>query len=111
MEEVSFDVKGSAAEPYKVRFIRKSPTSMSAFCSCPAGQKGQYCKHRFGILDGMTKGITSSNQSDVDVVRSWLPGTKIEVALVRMRELQSEFDILKEELSLAKKDVAKAMRN
>jgi uncharacterized Zn finger protein len=111
MQEISFEVQGSAIEPYSVLFVKRSDTNLSAYCSCPAGQNGQYCKHRFNILAGITKGIVSDNLDDVKVVQSWLHGTDVEKAIKKMRDLESEAEKIKKELSDAKKDVAKAFRD
>ncbi len=110
MQEIRFEVQGSAPDPYGVIFIKRSEKNLSAYCSCPAGENGQYCKHRFNILAGIRIGIVSGNESDVQVVQSWLPGTDIEFAMIRVRELEKEAEKIKKALSLAKKDVAKAMR-
>lgn len=111
MQEITFEVQGSAAEPYVVVFVRRSDTNLSAYCSCPAGKNGQYCKHRFNIIDGITKGIVSDNLDDVKVVQSWLLGTDVEAALIKMREFEAETAKLKKALSATKKEVAKAMRD
>ncbi len=110
-QEISFEVQGSAAQPYRVVFERRSTTNLSAYCSCPAGENGQYCKHRFSILDGETKGIISGNFDDVKIVQSWLPGTDLEKALVKLHDLETEADKINKALAAAKKEVAKAMRN
>lgn len=111
MEEIQFEVQGSASEPYLVRFVKRSGTNLSAYCTCPAGQQSQYCKHRFSILDGISKGIISNNVNDVKTVQSWLPGTDVDDALKQVRLLESEQQKLKTKLSAAKKQVAKAMRD
>lgn len=111
MQEIKFEVQGSASKPYVVVFVRQSDTNLSAYCSCPAGGNGQYCKHRFNILDGLTKGVVSDNLDDVKVVQSWLSGTDVEAALINMRKLEAEAVRIKEELSAAKKEVAKAMHD
>ena len=111
MEEIGFDVQGSAPEPYRVIFIRRSPTNLSAFCTCPAGENGQYCKHRFSILAGSETGVVSHNLSDVKVVQSWLAGTDVEHALQGVHELETEAEKLKKQLSIAKQQLAKAMRD
>ena len=111
MQKISFEVQGSAAEPYGVVFVKRSDTNLSAYCSCPAGENGQYCKHRFSILAGVTKGIVSDNLEDVKIIQSWLPGTDVEEAILKMRELEAEAAKIKKELSAAKKFVAKAMRD
>jgi hypothetical protein len=111
MEEVLFEVQGSAVDPYGVVFVKRSETSLSVSCSCPAGENGQYCKHRFSILDGLTKNIVSDNHDQVKLVKSWLVGTDVENALIKMRELEAKAAQIKKELTASKKAVAKAMRD
>lgn len=111
MEEIRFEVQGSAPNPYKVVFIRWEPNNISAYCSCPAGIIGQYCKHRFAILEGRIDGIVSTNIDDVRFVQAWLPGSDVEKALFKVRNLEIEAARIKKEISLAKKDVAKAFRD
>lgn len=111
MEELLFEVQGSAPEPYGVVFVRRSSKNLSAYCSCPAGEKGQHCKHRFAILDGITKGILSPNTDQVKVVQSWLSGTDVEQALLKLRKLELEAEKIKKELSAAKKELARTMRD
>jgi len=111
MHELYFKVQGSAPEPYEVTFIRRSENNLSAFCTCLAGEKGQYCKHRINILSGITTGIVSMNEADVKTVISWLPGTDIESAIVKMIALEKEAEKIKMALSAAKRDVAKSMRD
>ena len=111
MEEISFKVQGSASEPYNVLFVRRSATNLSAYCTCPAGENGQYCKHRFSILDGITKGVVSDNLEQVATVHSWLPGTDVEAALKKVSEIEIEATKIKKLLSAAKKEVARAMRD
>ena len=110
MEEIVFEVQGSAPQPYRVVFVRRSQTSLSAYCSCPAGENGQYCKHRFAILDGVLEGLVSSNADAVKIIQSWLPGTNVEKSLLKMRGLEKEAARIKRELSSAKKELCKAMR-
>lgn len=110
MELKTFLVQGSAPEPYKVTF-RKNGTNLSAYCTCPAGENGQHCKHRLGILSGSTKSIVSKNTSDVEVVCDWLPGSDIEEAWLEHTRLESELIKVKRNLSEAKKALARAMRD
>jgi len=90
MQEISFKVQGSADEPYLVIFVKRTDTNLSAYRTCPAGENSQYCKHRFNIFDGVTKGIVSSNLDDVKVVQSWLPGTDVETAIIKMKTLEAK---------------------
>ncbi len=111
MQKITFEVQGSATEPYEVVFVLRSPTNLSAYCSCPAGENGLYCKHRFAILDGIQKCIVSPNAGEVRIVQSWLPGTDVEQALLNTRNLEKEAAKIKKELSSAKKELARAMRD
>lgn len=109
MQEVTFLVKGSSPEPYKVTFT-KNNNNLNAFCTCPAGENGQYCKHRFAIMAGDNKAVISSNKDQVMVVKSWLPGSDIEEALMELAEAEHEYDNAKKRLTAVKKSIAKAMR-
>ena len=111
MPEVIFQVQGSAAEPYVVTFRDRGNGNLSAYCTCLAGQHGQYCKHRFAILAGETKGIVSGNADDVAVVVAWLAGSDVEAALEDLAKAQAEYDVAKKVVSRAKKLLAKAMRD
>ncbi len=108
MDNIEFLVQGSADEPYKVRFIKQGD-NLSAYCTCPAGQNGMYCKHRFRILEGSTKGIVSSNPAEAATVQSWLQGTDVEGAMCKVKQIESEAAEVKKRLSAAKKALARSM--
>ena len=110
MEELTFLVKGSSADPYEVTFI-KDGTSLTAICTCPAGTYGNFCKHRISILDGNTQAITSDNADQAVTVVGWLPGTDVDEALTEMREAEKVADPNKEALSAAKRKLARAMNS
>ena len=110
MEELVFLVKGSAADPYEVTFI-KDGTSLTAICTCPAGTYGNFCKHRISILDGNTKAISSDNASQAATVVGWLSGTDVEAALSEMREAEKIADPDKKALNDAKRKLARAMNS
>jgi len=110
MDELRFLVQGSAELPYRVSF-QKNDNNLSAYCTCPAGENGQYCKHRFNILGGITEGIVSGNEQDVKVVESWLPGTDVEAAWNIVMDAEELFERAKRELSAAKKKLAGAFRD
>lgn len=110
MNVINFLVQGSQSEPYKVTF-QKSGNNLSAFCTCTAGISGQYCKHRFNILGGLSDGVVSRNEADVQLVASWLPGSDVEAALNAVMDAEEKAELAKRELSNAKKQLAKAFRD
>ena len=110
LDELTFQVKGSSAEPYELTFI-KDGDSLTALCSCPAGQYGNFGKHRIAILDGNSKAIVSDNQDQVATVTSWLQGTDVAAALTEFRVIEASKDASKSALLAAKRKLAKAMNS
>jgi SWIM zinc finger len=108
---IKFLVQGSDPAPYEVVFDRKGD-SVGATCSCPAGMKGpvgQCCKHRIAILCGDGDGIVSPNASDVKIVRGWIAGSDIEIALTQLTEGEVEREKARRKVAAAKKALAKVM--
>ena len=110
MEELIFSVKGSSPEPYEVTFI-KDGSSLTALCTCPAGQFGSYCKHRIAILDGKSDSISSGNADQAPTVTEWLVGTDVEAALSELRAAEKTTEFAKEDLAALKKKLARAMNS
>lgn len=109
MEIITFSVQGSGEEPYTVEF-RKDGSNLSAYCTCPAGEVGQYCKHRFRILDGDSEGVVGGREQDVKMVATWLIGTDVEAAMLALAKAETIFEQAKKDVSALKKQVARAMR-
>lgn len=106
MEQATFKVRGSAAEPYELTFI-KDGDSLTALCTCPAGEFGNVCKHRTNILDGKTAAITSGNEDEVATIGEWLVGSDVEAALNELRTVeQAGGDVV-----AAKRQLARAMNS
>lgn len=108
--ELTFQVKGSSAEPYDVTFI-KDGDSLTALCTCPAGQFGNFCKHRIAILDGNSQAIVSENSVHVATVVDWLQGTDVAAALLEFRTIEKSKDEPKSSLVAAKRKLARAMNS
>ncbi len=106
--KVEFLVQGSAVEPYKVTF-QKTEQHLSASCTCSAGIYGQYCKHRFSILRGETKGIVSNNLNEVKIVVDLIADTDIEDALIEIEQAEIEAERAKKIIAKAKKKITTFM--
>ncbi len=108
MDRLDFLVIGSQGDPYRVTFER-SGENLNAFCTCPAGSNGQYCKHRFALINGEFSSVQSANVADLQKLKILIKGTDLEFAyqeLVRAENLHAE---AKKALDAAKKKMAKAM--
>ena len=108
-DKLTFLVQGSAHDPYEVSFLKHND-NLNVYCTCPAGVLGQFCKHKINILERCTKAIVSDNAEDIDIVATWLEGSDVETALVTYYETKSELSKLKKKWSLARKEVARVMR-
>jgi len=111
MESLEFLVQGSAEEPYRITFSRRSPGNLSGYCTCPAGENGQYCKHRFRIMNGDREGLVSPNWRDVATIGQWLSGSDVERAMSSVLAAEVELDAAKKGLSAAKKALARSLRD
>ena len=108
--ELIFRVQGSSADPYEVTFI-KDGDSLTALCTCPAGQYGNFCKHRIAILEGGCKAIVSDNTGQVATISDWLQGTDVAAALADFREIEARANVPKDEVTAAKRRLARAMNS
>ncbi len=107
-ETVTFFVEGSAEEPYQVKFQR-SGTNLTAHCTCPAGSKRQYCKHRLNILLGQPVNIVSQNRALADDVATWLEGSDVGIAIQELRKEERRLGATKETIMGYKKKLARAL--
>ena len=110
MEQLTIQVKGSSADPYELTFI-KDGASLTALCTCPAGNFGGSCKHRVAILDNDTGAVVDDDAGKVAVVVEWLAGTDVETALQEMRDVSADPSATKASLAAAKKKLARAMNS
>jgi len=110
VEELVFLVKGSSSDAYEVTFI-KDGSSLTALCTCPAGQFGNFCKHRIAILDGKHDAISSENADLASKVTEWLVGTDVEAALSELRDAERDKEFAKDDLATLKRKLARAMNS
>ncbi|MBV1863985.1 MAG: hypothetical protein KUG74_06055 [Rhodobacteraceae bacterium] len=105
-----FVVQGSAVEPYVV-IISREGNNLTASCDCPAGNKKQYCKHRFELFKGSSKGLVGGDLDKVSEIPELLNGTDVEAEIMALNILEGELAEVKKKVSAAKKAVAKAMHS
>ena len=108
MERLKFLMSGSEGDEYAVSF-EISGSNANAFCTCMAGSNGQYCKHRFAIMDGDVSRLLSDNTADVVRLKTLMQGTDLEAAYERVLKASTVLDTAKKEFDAAKKVLAKVM--
>lgn len=102
MNTIKFLVNGSTGNEYEVIFY-KTDKSLAATCTCPAGEKGTYCKHRLEILKGDTSGIKTPNKSDIAIVLNWYKKSPLEEKVNLISQLEDEQQTLSSQSSKEKK--------
>ncbi len=95
MDDVlKFKVKGSSGQTYTTTFWRKE-NDLKTACTCSAGRKGMYCKHRFQILEGDITNLVSDNIDDLEKLSLLLIGSDVEEILVEFLTLKNYETIYK----------------
>jgi hypothetical protein len=103
-----FTVLGSKGDPYKIIFEIEGDRA-NAYCSCQAGQSGQYCKHRITILSGDLTYIVSENAAEASQLHDLLQGTDLMDSFDSFLKAEALAEEAKENLDSAKRDLARAM--
>ena len=98
MEKVSFQVQGSANQPYNVE-ISRSGSRLQCKCDCPAGEKRTPCKHWKGVFEGEKQKYMGISPDELADLRTWITGTDVEYVWAEIKENERMQDALKREKS------------
>lgn len=109
MRRVEFTVRGMRGDLYTCTFERDGD-NLNAFCTCPDGHAGNYCKHRFALIDGNQNIVVSNNAEEVDDLPEMIAGTDVETALVALSEAAENYQQAETQLTEAQHELARAMR-
>jgi hypothetical protein len=109
MRQIEFTVRGTRGDLYTCSFERDGD-NLNAFCTCPDGRAGSYCKHRFALIDGNRNIVVSDNAHQVDDLPEMIAGTDVELALIALTEAIESFEDAETALAAAKRNLATAMR-
>lgn len=113
MENYSFFVQGSSSEPYEVT-VKHSEQKFNVFCTCPAGEIGQNCKHKLQVISGELSKPSKIVSGDLDKLSSIPDIVKkfpIMEALTNLGILEKEAENIKKQISLQKKQIARLLSN
>ncbi len=70
-QRLDITVIWSHGNPRHITLTHDMHGNLNCYCTCVAGKHGQYCKHRFKLLEGDTTDILSDNAGDYDSVDWW----------------------------------------
>ena len=105
---LTFTVKGGSQPSYQVIATRNGD-NLRITCTCRAGQNGQYCKHRFALLEGDASILLSNNADDLEKLKSLFTGTDVERRYSLLMLLTKQRDELVERVKREKKALAREM--
>lgn len=73
-DELRFSVMSEKDDIYEVSISRATDNSanLQANCTCGSAQHGEFCVHRFEILEGDISNMVSENLDDIQTLRSWI---------------------------------------
>ncbi len=109
MRQIEFTVRGMKGDLYTCTFERDGD-NLNAFCTCPDGRAGNYCKHRFALIDGNHTIVVSNNAKEVDDLPEMISGTDVETALVALSEAIETYQHAEKRLLETQRGLASAMR-
>lgn len=111
MNKLLFQVQGSQPQPYLVEVTRLTNNEVAIYCDCPAGVSGTHCKHRVSILLGDVSTLKWDAKTDknLQILKEWLPSTKLEQALADMLHTEKRLEDLKVEFKNQKRKLARIM--
>jgi hypothetical protein len=107
---LQFSLKSSSSgEIYKLKASR-TVNGVRFTCSCRAGEQGQQCKHRVGLLLGDVSNLVSNNLHDIQELKAIISDTKIIETIGEISRLEDELEAAKRRLQAAKIALGAAMR-
>ncbi len=109
MKSVYF-VKGSAAEPYEVVFLKEGKT-LKVTCTCKAGQNHTVCKHRVGLISGSPENVDLNSSSSIEEIDQLLVGSNLFEIYKKYVDLTHEFERVKKLHASQKKAFARIMKD
>jgi uncharacterized Zn finger protein len=74
MSKITLFAKASSRdEPYEVKFTFKN-SILSVWCNCPAGSRGQLCKHKLAFINNESAMLYDKNAQldDLKQVNKWI---------------------------------------
>lgn len=84
--KLTFLIQGSVVQPYVVSFWRNGKNLLTS-CTCEAGKKGTYCKHRFALIEADVTNLVSGNIEDIGHLQTMIMDTDVAEAYEHVRSI------------------------
>lgn len=111
MEKISLSaISSSRDDPYLVTFTKHDDGLLTIWCTCPAGQRGQLCKHKsaFALCD--TSMLYDSSQTeDLERAIGWIQASDYPELLRELQEIEDKKVSTEKRLKAIKDKIAKCM--
>lgn len=110
MEKILLLAKSSSREePYSVEF-RLKDNLLSVECDCPAGERGQLCKHKLSFISHKKAMLYDSEQAqELDKVCKWVECSDFSELLKVLEETERELEQAKRKLKTTKMKFGRLM--
>ena len=105
MKEISYQVQGSAKEPYNT-VISINNSKIKCLCDCPAGSFGSHCKHWMSVFEGKKQKYINLNEELIKEIQSWLPGSDLEEIFNEFKKVKKQ----QQEIAAKKKKIYTELR-
>jgi hypothetical protein len=80
LSHLEYQIQGSTAERYVVRFWREG-ANLHSSCTCQAGHRGLSCKHRISLLQGDVTDLLDSSPSKFSQLSGLVNGSDVAQAI------------------------------
>jgi hypothetical protein len=96
---------------YTVEFSKHEDGKLRVFCSCPAGELGKFCKHKWRLMGGDQALLwDKSDGALLAEALKWVDASDFPSLYTKVNELEAQIETLKAELSKEKKNVERRIR-
>lgn len=97
-DALHFSMMGEDDSVFEVTIERAPDNSanLRATCTCGSARHGEFCAHRFEILEGDISNLASDNMDDVTTLRAWIVGSDIEDAMRELSKAKTDLKIARE---------------
>jgi len=107
----TLNAKSSSGDSYYEVKFHHEDGKLKVFCSCAAGEKGRFCKHKWQLLSGNSDMLHNPEQlEDLQKVVTWVKDSDFKRLYDKVNELELELEVIKKQIKAEKKNVERRMR-